>query len=192
MNKKKNIKGISMVVFALIVILGLGTYTYAIYYETLKINGKADMNFAKWDIKFQNLSPVTTVGSPVVNTNPTLTSTTISGLYVTFNKPGDEIRYKFEINNAGDLDAKIITLVKDPITCTGSGASQASDESLVCGNLTYTLKYTSNGNDVAIGDTLNSKDNKQVEITLKYTGTTLPMQKVDITGLGISITYEQN
>jgi len=191
---KKEKRNILMIVFIIAIILAISTvsYAYAVRTSTLKINGQGNVDASVWNVKFQNLSSPTIIGNTVINTAPILSDTTIGTFDVSFKKPDDLLSYNFYIVNNGDIDAKIGTFTKDIVTCTGSGTNQVIDETLVCDNLIYTFKYTGTNLDVATGDLLRSGDSKQVTLTLKYIGSSLPTNSVEITGLGITIIYIQD
>lgn len=170
------------------------TVAFAAIQTTLQIQGTATMNTATWDVKFQNLSAPTLTGAASVGTAPTLASTLIGTYAVVVTKPGDSITYTFDVTNTGSLDAIIGTYTKAATpTCTGVSATEAAaDAALVCAGLTYTLKYTSGGANVALNDTLAAGQTKNLTLKLSYDGASLPTDDVNITGLDISMVYVED
>ena len=85
-----------------------------------------------------------TTGYAVVNKEPTLESTTISGFDVTLKAPGDSVTYAFDVKNAGNLSAKLKTFVEGTLSCTPATGSTASNEEAnnLCKELKYTLTYS--------------------------------------------------
>ena len=157
-------------------------------------------------------------GEAVVNTAPTITTgtdgakTRIGDFAVTLTKPGDKVVYTFDVVNAGDINATLGTLTKNAAdtnkstpTCTGKASDSAkreADAQTVCSNLIYTLKYTDGGSDVQVNDALNmatvSNDvstptRRNMTLTIEYDteATELPSDDVEITGLDITLVYNQ-
>ncbi len=120
-----------------VLIVGLVSMTvaYAALSTTLTISSSAKVNNTKWDIKIDNFAQVpdqaNKVGgtSEVVVTGPTSTSgITISGLEVTFKKPGDVAKFTFNLKNLGDINAKLTSFtLGEPATST------KVTKSVVCG-----------------------------------------------------------
>ena len=103
-------------VLLVVLIVGLVSMTvaYAALTQTLTIESSAKINNTKWDIEITDFAEVpnqtNNVGgtSEVLVTGPTSTSgTTISGLEVTFKKPGDVAKFTFNLKNKGDINAKL-------------------------------------------------------------------------------------
>ena len=191
--EKKRLMNLIILAGLIVVIAGI-TIGYAAIQSTLEIRGTATMNTAVWNVKFANLSSVQLAGDASVTTAPTLTDTSIGTFSVVLTQPGDSVSYTFDVTNTGTLDAKIGTFTKAASpTCTGLSGTQAeADAALVCGGLTYTLKYTAGGTNVAANDTLNAGETKNMTLTLSYSGENLPSDDVNITGLGIDLIYVQN
>lgn len=195
--KEKNRKKLTQILLltSIVLIIMVVSYTYASISSTLKINGVnielANMDAAVWNIKYQNLSNPTIVGEAVINMAPTLNDTLIGTFSIIFKKPNDSVSYNFSIVNKGNIDAKIGTFIKKDINCMGKGKYAEEDAKSVCDNLVYTIKYTINGKDIKEEDLLASGESVNVTLTLKYIGEVLPKDKVEITGLGITIVYIQ-
>ena len=197
-------RGVKILAISALVVAVIGlTVAFASMSQTLTIGGTATMDTESWDIHFANLAP-TTVGAAAhehasVTTEPTLASTSISGLEAVVTRPGDYVEYTFDVVNNGTINATLETLTKNTTPTCESPTHVTADETLVCGNLTYTLKYGSGntghtaGTAVAEDDTLNAGETVHLVLHLEYnsSATTLPTADVNISGLGISLFYEQ-
>ena len=202
MEKQRGIRILSIVAL-FVAVIGLSV-AFAAMSRTLQINGTATMDTATWDIHFENLSNAALTGDAAVTTAPELKNenTVIGDFEVVLIKPGDSVTYTFDIVNNGTIDAKLSELVMagladKKLVCTSlADPKSTADETTVCGNLTYTLEYT-DGGAVAAGDKLAAKSGdtatrKNVTLTLKYDGDTLPEDDVEITGLDITMVYNQD
>lgn len=191
MEKDRNGRVIAIAALLLSVIgISIG---YSAMSTTLNINGTATMQTSKWSIKFANLSEPAITGDADVVTAPTLTNTAIQTYSVKLTKPGDSVKYTFDvINGSEDMDAIIGTFTKNTPVCTGSGDNAESDANTVCSNLVYTLQYSAGSIDVQQGDTLDAGETRSMTLTIGYEGTTLPTNDVEIAGLDISMIYDQN
>lgn len=183
--------GITTTILVLCVIFGI-TFVYAGMTQKLNIHGYATINSPSWDVHFENLSKYSKKGdieelsTPVIQDN----STSISGYNVVFNTINDSITYEFEVVNNGDLDAEINSVTIQNPVCSGSGENKVSDENLVCNNIKYSLTYE-DGSQVNTGDDILTNERVKMYMTLKYTGSTLPQNIVDISNLDITIIYSQ-
>ena len=189
MEKERKIKTLSLVAL-IVAVLGL-TVAFASLSQTLNITGTAKVENASWDIHFQNLSEPTLTGDANVTTAPTIdeSKTTIGNYEVSLTKPGDKVSYSFEVINNGTIDAKLSTLTKAlKPTCT---SDVEADATTVCDGLTYTLKYADGGAEVAANDTLNKGETKGLILELAYESDSVPANDVAISGLNITLTYEQ-
>ena len=193
MEKERKIKVLSVAAL-LVAVLGL-TVAFAALSQTLTINGSATVNTATWDIHFKNLSEPTLTGDAAVTTAPTIDTkgTTIGTYALKLTKPGDSVTYTFDVENSGTINAKITDLVKaETPTCTGTGDSATADAKVICDGLTYTLTYTDGGAAVKKEDTLNANETKNLTLELAFESDSLPANDVEISNLGITITYGQN
>ena len=196
MTKIKNNK-LSIIIGSLAIVVLIGI-VYAVFTQTLTINGTADVRDSKWDIHIVEsgeLEPSNTLSSSAkVLTKPTASSNSISDFALSLTTPGDSIEYTFHVINDGDYDAEISTLTKNNPICTANGSTSDESATKVCNKLTYTLKYD-NGSTVSENDTILSKETKTMKITITYQefddATLLPTSNVSITGLGITISYRQ-
>ena len=181
-----------LVVIALVLsIVGI-SIGFASMSSELTINGTTTMVPATWKIKFQNLSKVVGDDSLII-TAPQITSDTHIGNYaIKLSKPGDKVVYKFEVANAGTLDAELTNYTFVTPTFTGTGDKAEADAQIVKDNLVYTLTY-SDGNAIQVGDNLNKDSSKEVTLTVEYNqnATELPEKEVSITGMDVTFVYGQ-
>ena len=192
MEKERKVKYLSIVAL-IVAVVGLGV-AFAAMSTTLTINGTATMDTAKWDIHFENLSTVKLGGFATETATPEMTATKIGDYAVTLTRPGDSATYTFDVTNAGTIDAKLGTFTKNAPVFTGTSATaKAADEAIVEGNLIYTLTYTDTGVAVAQDDILGQGETKNLTLHIEYdrNATTLPSAKVEITGMDITMVYDQ-
>ena len=203
MEKQRTTKVVAL--SALIVAIVSITVAFAAMSTTLTINGTAVMQTANWEVRFVPATLTSsTTGAATVTTAPTLTDTTLGTFAVVLTRPGDSIVYTFDVTNAGTINARIGSIFQNGIEliggvngtpiCTGLAldpVDAANDAALVCGNLTYTLTYTAGGT-VSQNDTLTAGQTRNLTLRIAYTGTTLPTDDVQISGLGMSIIYVQD
>ena len=111
-----------------VLIVGLVSMTvaYAALSTTLTIKSSAKVNNTKWDIKIDNFTQATAqpnlnggTSEATVKEGYTTSGTTISGVEVTFMKPGDQVKFTFNLKNLGDIDAKLNNFtLGEPATTT--------------------------------------------------------------------------
>lgn len=114
-----------------VLIVGLVSMTvaYAALSTTLTISSSAKVAASKWDIQITGWKQVTVpnlnggTSEATVKASPSVTATAVTGIEVTFNKPGDAVQFTFNIENKGDIDAKLtsatgMTETKDGVTKT--------------------------------------------------------------------------
>lgn len=176
----------------LIAILIMGiismTVVYANFTRRLLIVSTAQVNDTNWDIHFENLvqKPNSTNTAAQVITPPSISEgkTIISGLDVSFLKPGDYVTYTFDIVNAGDLDAKLYNYEKSTPTCEPSNA--------ICDSIIYTLKYT-DGSSIKVSDELKVNQRKNLTLTIKLSDdvTFMPNEKIEISNINAVFDYVQ-
>ena len=178
------------------------TVAYATLSQQLKINGTAKVASAKWDVHFANMSTGAKTGYAEIATTGKLTAsgTTVSGSFGTLKAPGDSITYTFDIENAGDINAVIDSVTGgQSVTCTSATQSVAN---AVCGDLSYSIKYTDGNTAIAKGDKLakatsaSAPTKKNVTLTITYNKTdaqqTLASEDVTVTADGMTINYVQD
>ena len=108
MEKTRKVKIISLIV--LVVMILCLTVAFAALSQTLTINGSVAVNTASWDIHFENLTLSEKTGTAEVSGTPQLIGTSISGIDVSLNKPGDKIVYEFDLVNNGSIEAKLTNI----------------------------------------------------------------------------------
>ncbi len=176
-------------VLALLVSVVAVGMVYAGFTQTLNINGTGNVVASSWNIYFANLSNAVTTGSANLTTPATISPKTKIGNYaVTFYEPGDSLTYTFDVTNQGDFDAVLTTLTKNTPTCNPSAT--------LCSYLSYTLKYTSGGANVAANDKLLVGQTKNMTLKLmldsNMPASALPTSTITIGGLGITLLYSQD
>lgn len=107
-NKTKNI-----LIAVLVIGLVSMTVAYAAFTQNLTISSSAKVAATKWDIRITNWTQVTVnnlnggTSDATVKASPVVGTTSITGIEVTFNKPGDAVRFTFNVQNHGDINAKL-------------------------------------------------------------------------------------
>ena len=197
MEKERKTKTLATVAL-IVAVLGL-TVAFAAMSTTLTINGTAEVNTASWDIHFENLSSAVTTGDATETTAPTIQTgadskpnTKIGDFKIQLTKPGDSVTYTFDVVNDGTIDAKLGTLTMGTPQCTSNAEPTVeNDATIVCDGLTYELTYTDGGAPVAQDDTLNKGETKNLTLKLAFDGDALPTDDVAISGLDITMIYNQ-
>ena len=199
MEKQRTTKVVALAALFM-AIIGMSV-AFAAMSTTLQIDGTAAMQTANWDVRFVTgtLNSTTTTYASIT-TMPTLTTNNLGTFQAVLTRPGDTVTFTFDVTNAGTINARINEILRNGVVggtpvCTGTATDEATataDAAIVCGNLTYTLTYTDGGAAVSLNDTLTAGQTRNLTLTLSYTGTTLPSDDVQITGLGITVTYVQN
>lgn len=169
----------------LIAILLMGivamTIIYANFTHYLNVRAQEGAKSGDWDIHFENLVNNTSPennNTALVNRIPVILSgkTEITGLKATFNKPGDNVVYTFDIVNAGDYDARLDDYV--------AGTPQCSPIESFCKNVIFNFKYT-NGNKINQNDILKKGDRINVTMTVALNNSinNMPSEKIYIDNL---------
>ncbi len=190
-NGKKMVQLFSIVALFLAVIgISIG---FAALSTAMEISGTVRVIPANWSVKFN--SAVFSNNDTHATDNdvtPTLTSTNISGYEIVLTRPGDKGTYTVEVENDGNIDAKVSAVTIGTPVYTGTGANAAADQTLVQNNVTYTIKWQG-GTNIALGDTLDAGDTAYIEITAEYnaSATAMPENPVTITGQKLNVTFEQ-
>lgn len=196
MKKKKNQKKVA-VTLLVVALLSLSV-AFAALSKTLTINGTGLVDPDKWDVHFANLGEAKITGIASITSDATLTDdTSITGFDVVLRAPGDSVTYTFDVVNGGGVDAKITDIIKATPVFSATTTDESkidSDTTIVSDNLVYTLIYTDTKEAVAINDTLNAKETKNLTLKVAYSedATSLPSSNVEISGLDIDIVYGQN
>lgn len=198
-------------VILLVLVIGLVSMTvaYAVLSQQLDITSTASVKGSSWDIHFENLSSVSTLGEAKVNKNPVLGVTTITGLDVLLTEASDQISYTFDVANKGTIDAIItdykINTAGNGIVCTDSlGQTNSDNANAVCNNLKFTITYAQDttadqtntviksGTEILKGQQLNSGQSVKLKLTLSYSGLNPSTSDITIKGLDALIMYSQN
>ena len=179
MEKERRTKALVIVVL-LVVIAGL-TVAFAALSTTLNINGTAYLDAAKWEIRFENLSSPTKIGSATTTGTAKIEETKsaeITGINVGLSIPGDKVAYTVDLVNKGTINAKIDNIEKTVLT---------SEQQKY-----LTFKVTDkNGKEVSEGDILSAGETRNLTITIEFikdlTKEDLPKQTSTI-----SLSYKLN
>ncbi len=206
MKSERNLKILAIV--AIVLAVGGLSIGFASFAQVLSIeNTAATVSPANFSVIFTNLQPAVTTGQAVVVSEGTLSpeSTVIDGIDVTLLNPLDSFSYTFDISNTGTMPAKLSSITKAGIdslelSCVGSGADAATDQTNVCDSLEYTLVYADPGEAwdglaVGVNDTLAVGEAKTVELKLVYNpadSSLLPKEAVSIGNLDIALNYTQD
>ena len=130
-------------VLLVVLIVGLVSMTvaYAALTQTLTIKSSAKINNTKWDIEITDFAQAAAQTNNVGGTSEatvkegyTTSGTTISGVEVTFMKPGDVVKFTFNLKNKGDINAKL-----NSFTLGEPATSTKVTKSVVCGTGTKAL-----------------------------------------------------
>ena len=196
----------NIVLAVLLVAVVTLTIAYAALSATLNVNGTAIVkgNQNNWKVEFvktaddSDAAHMTCVptGHATVGTQPTINSTSFSGLVANFQAPGDTVVCKWNVENNGSINASLGTFTKPTdaqLTCTGTtGDTKTADEAAVCNNIHYTLTYDPSGA-IATGNTLNAGQDRGLIMTITYdsNASALPTNDVTITGFNTTFVYNQ-
>ena len=192
---KDNKKALYVLVIIALVLSIVGiSIGFASMSTELTINGTASVVPATWKVKFQNLSKVTGEDANII-TAPQITSDTHIGNYaIKLSKPGDKVVYKFEVANAGTLDAELTSYTFATPTITGTSTAAEADATIVRNNLVYTLTYNDAAHTpIQVGDNLDKEASRELLLTVEYdaNATDLPANEVSITGMDVTFVYGQ-
>ena len=130
-------------VLLVVLIVGLVSMTvaYAALSTTLTISSSAKVNNTKWDIQITDFTEVSgqnnnVSGSSEATVKPgySTSGTTITGVEVTFKKPGDVAKFSFNLKNLGDIDAKLTGF-----TLGEPAANTKVTKTVACGSPTKVL-----------------------------------------------------
>ncbi|MBQ9013001.1 MAG: hypothetical protein IJ094_05480 [Bacilli bacterium] len=162
MEKRRKIKVITIV--ALVAGLLAITVAFAALSGTLKINGSGKMDPANWDIHFKNVRFESKTDNATINSEPTPTNdnkgVTIDNLSVTLKQPGDYVEYTADIENEGDIDAKIDVITPPELT--------SKQQEIFEFKVEYTDPQTKGTKVIEHGDLLRAGETKNVTIKFSY------------------------
>lgn len=186
--KEKKMSRKDLTIVALIACITSLSIAYATISTTLNITNNLTVKAHDWDIHFENLEQQNITGSNTANVVKSAKiqedTTKISGLEVSFKKPGDSVSYTFDVTNAGGIDAKLTGITIGTPVCNPT--------SVICDDIEYTLKYA-NGNDLGMNDVLNAGDTVSLKLTINYklSSTQISNTDINITGLDAILVYSQ-
>ncbi len=186
---------------ALIVFLGL-TLAVGIGYSALSTNlyvstNRVNVNALTWNVGFQS----ETVSGVASATNSdtsymqcgTVTSNAsqVTGVRAILSDVGDKCSYTLHIVNSGGIGAKITsisTTSPEGYSCTTTGST------MVCGNITYKLRYTSSSSNslLAVNNTFGIGTTTAVYLTIEYSGSTAAADDFEQNNFGYTIVFGQN
>lgn len=190
---KTNFQTTKLVIVICLTITTFFGIAYAAFTKNISISGTGTVSKQSWKITFKDLvTPPTLTGDAEQVSAPTIkqSGTELSDYRVYFYKNNDSITYTFKVANDGDFDAKLTSINIPTPTCTKTLAGVNSDATNTCSNLSYTLKYSDDTN-LQLNDTLNAGTYRTLKLKLEYTSATEPTADVEISNLGISLTYTQ-
>ena len=136
-------------VLLVVLIVGLVSMTvaYAALTQTLTIKSSAKINNTKWDIEITDFAEVSGqenlnggTSEATVKEGYTTSGTTISGVEVTFKKPGDVAKFTFNLKNLGDINAKLTSFTLGQVTTNADVTKE-----VVCGTGTKAEPATAPG-----------------------------------------------
>lgn len=155
MERERRIKTLSLVAL-IIAIVGL-TIAFAALSTTLRINGAATLDAAKWGIKFENLSDGETTGDASINDTAIIEDdlVTINKINVSLSTPGDTVTYKVDLVNEGTINAEIYSIETPSLT--------EEQERYI----NFEVKYE-DGTEVRQGDILNKDTRKKLTIKIEF------------------------
>ena len=200
-HREKNKKIAVSIITCLFLMIVSISIAYAALSETLTISGSGKVTATDWDI---SISPSTgnKVTGTATYTTPTVNGTTIS-YSLNLKKPGDSVTLYFRVNNAGDINGEVKSIVNSTPTCTSS-TGNTQDANLICSNLDVSIAYET-GTDISVGDVINTNSYTcyknqttaydaaiiRVDISLKDSMTSVPTSDVTISNMKHDIIYGQ-
>ena len=156
------------------------TIAYSALSAVLTIQGNARVSAADWDIYLSN--PRVTTGSATTNVPVIKTSSTLE-FETTLNMPGDYYEFTVDVVNAGDIDAMIENVVKNPELTT----EQAKF-------LKYEVSYQ-NGEAITTKQLLAKDTTMPIKVRVEYrkdlSNTDLPTSQV-VLDLSLTLEYIQS
>ena len=107
----KSKRNILIMMFALIVIMGIG---FAAYSQQLKITDTSSID-SNWDIYISKVTPGTPVGGATGTGAPDPDEKTKANLTTDLKYPGDSITYTIDVTNGGTVDAEVEKVELKPL-----------------------------------------------------------------------------
>ncbi len=190
MNSRKTKLIIIACLCVAVLVLSIG---YALLSANLNINGTAKVE-SKWDVVFLT-DEIKTVSTGTAECKiGTVTGTSIEGMSVVFNKPGDACTFTLTVQNTGNIPARLVDVTGKSSNLTFLGNS--NDQDILKNNVIYEVNY---GKEQIKGTTdfssISALNEKETEtVTLKATflnsSTEMPTGEVIIGGLDRAFIYE--
>ena len=178
--KSKNVLLIALVIGIVSMVVA-----YASLSTELRISSSAKVAATKWQIEItdwtkQTVSNLNGGTSEATVVAPTVTTTAITGLEVTFKKPGDAVQYTFNIKNKGDINAKLTSIsgeteTKDGVTKTVKCGSTPATP--VAGNAAFSIAKNNGTTDGSLSCVLDISYNKDAT-TMPSTAQTVALTDV--------------
>ncbi len=205
-SRTKKLNGILLTLLMALVTISVG---YAALSTVLNINissvtskGSGDATDpVSWNVGFTGSSSPTVGGTSSTGRScgaATVSATSVTVAATTLSKPGDSCTYPLTIKNSGTISAKVssITPTKPTgtnVTCTVSSGTASASAQMVCGNITYKLAASANGNSPFVTQsTLDGGQSTTVYLIISYTGASLNSTQVTQSSGKFSVTYAQN
>ncbi len=133
-NKKKKERGVLLLLIVAVLLMTIG---FALYTQTLNINGTVTVKGSPWNVHYVENSITPTDGS-VTATNPTIDKTNFK-FTVTLEKPGDFYEATINVINDGSMDA-ILKKVTMGLTAKDNDNATVTSTDLEK-YFTYTITY---------------------------------------------------
>ena len=178
----------------LLVVLVVGlvsmTVAYAAFSTSLTISSSAKVNNTKWDIQITDWTQTTVsnlnggTSEATVKASPVVGTTSVTGIEVTFKKPGDAVRFTFNIKNLGDIDAKLNSV--SGMTETKSGVTKT----VKCANATPTANTSTFEISKKVGSTPGSIS-CVMDISYNKDATSMPSSLTSVSLSDVTFVYGQ-
>ena len=178
--KEKNVKGILLLLVIAVLIMSVG---FAVYSQSLNINGTVTVKASKWDIRY-NSTYTETTNSEVASAKSYSGDTTFS-FTVTLNEPGDFYEATVEAENFGTFDAKMKKITMSSLT---TDQAKYLSYTVTYGGTAYTA--TTDDLNVALAAGAKAPVKVRVEYLQPANSDDLPENDVVVTVTG-SLDYEQ-
>ncbi len=190
MNNRKT--KLIIIICLCVVVLGL-SIGYALLSASLKISGTAKVE-SKWDVVFLT-DEIETAKTGTAECNiGKVTGTSIEGMSVVFNKPGDACTFTIPVKNTGNIPARLVDVTGKSSNLTFLGDS--ADQDILRNNVTYEVNYgktqiksTTDFSSIPVLDE-NAKETVTLKATFLNSSTEMPAGEVIIGGLDRSFIYE--
>ena len=168
---------------------------YAALSQELKVQGTGKVIAQDWDIKFTTLLTPIKFGDTELKTQTIDVAGTTMAFDVDFKLPGDKVVYKFKVENLGDIDAKVSSIV---LTGIPSGHDLENEINFSFGY--YNPATIDNDNitaadisAIAVGDSLAAGDAVDVMVIAEYDSSVTELPAVDTSfALSATLVYVQD